>query len=87
MLCPQCGAESAPGTAFCRQCGTKLNQDQATAETVPPAPSEPTVEPAVEHDVESSGGAAAEVEPAFAFEPAAESNSEPVSQPVPQSGF
>ena len=87
MLCPQCGAESAPGTAFCRQCGTKLNQDQATAETVPPAPSEPTVEPAVEHDVESSGGTAAEVEPAVAFEPAAESKSEPVSQPVPQSGF
>lgn len=80
MLCPQCGAESAPGTAFCRQCGTKLSQDQVTAETVPPAP---PAEPAAEHEGGPSTGAVAEVEPAAASEPTAESAVDPSPEPKP----
>ena len=36
MYCPNCGAKSEDGMAFCVRCGTKLNPDSAPAEAAAP---------------------------------------------------
>lgn len=38
MYCPNCGAKSEDGMAFCVRCGTKLNPDPAPAEAAAPPP-------------------------------------------------
>lgn len=38
MYCPNCGAKSEDGMAFCVRCGTKLNSDPAPAQAAAPPP-------------------------------------------------
>ena len=34
MICPQCGSETRPGAAFCRQCGARMDNVQTNASQV-----------------------------------------------------
>lgn len=45
MYCPNCGAQSEDGMAFCVRCGTKLNPDPAPAQAAAPPPAPQDVPP------------------------------------------
>ncbi len=89
MLCPKCGAESAPGQKFCSNCGTPLIQQEPVQVAQQPASQQPTqqintpesVSPAqqpVQQPVQQP--AQQPVQP----QPVQQSVQQPVQQPVQQ---